>query len=71
MQEKNNATRAWTLYERGKQYNNRMVPNQYRLVNTNVEFFAGNQWMNIPQTSAMARLPKPSSSVWQVCLWRA
>lgn len=59
MQEKNNATRAWTLYERGKQYNNRMVPNQYRLVNTNVEFFAGNQWMNIPQTSAMARLPKP------------
>lgn len=57
--EKNSRTRAWELYERGKNYNNRMEPNLYRLVNTNIEFFAGNQWMNIPQTSAMARLPKP------------
>ena len=59
MSEKNCGTKAWELYERGRNYNNRMVPNLYRLVNTNIEFFAGNQWRNIPQTSAMARLPKP------------
>ena len=52
-------TKAWELYEKGRQYNNSLVPNQYRLVNTNIDFFAGNQWRNIPQTSAMARLPKP------------
>ena len=55
----NNATKAWELYEQGRQYNNSLVPNQYRLVNTNIDFFAGNQWRNIPQTEAMARLPKP------------
>ncbi len=59
MSEKNCRTRAWALYEKGRQYNNSLVPNQYRLVNTNIDFFAGNQWRNIPQTSAMARLPKP------------
>jgi hypothetical protein len=35
------------------------VPDQYSLVNTNIEFFAGNQWLNIPETQAMSRLPKP------------
>lgn len=55
----NNGTKAWELYEQGRQYNNSLVPNQYRLVNTNIDFFAGNQWRNIPQTEAMARLPKP------------
>jgi hypothetical protein len=59
MSEENNVTRAWELYEKGRTYNNRLVPNQYRLVNTNIEFFAGNQWLNIPETPAMARLPKP------------
>ena len=28
-------------------------------MNTNIEFFAGNQWRNIPMTPAMSRLPKP------------
>lgn len=56
---KNNKTKAWELYEKGRLYNNRLVPNQYRLVNTNIEFFAGNQWIHIPQTPAMNRLPKP------------
>jgi len=59
MSDKNNVTRAWELYEKGRTYNNRLTPNQYRLVNTNIEFFAGNQWLNIPDTPAMARLPKP------------
>lgn len=52
-------TEAWRLYELGREYNNRLVPNQYNLVNTNIEFFAGNQWFNLPQNSAMSQLPKP------------
>ena len=52
-------TKAWQRYEMGRSYNNRLVPNQYDLVNTNIEFFAGNQWLNLPATSAMAKLPKP------------
>lgn len=59
MMRENSRTSAWALYEKGRQYNNSLVPNQYRLVNTNLDFFAGNQWRNIPQTAAMARLPKP------------
>ena len=50
----NSKTRAWELYEKGRQYNNSLVPNQYRLVNTNIEFFAGNQWINVPMTPAMS-----------------
>ena len=52
-------TRAWAKYERGRNYNNRLKPNQYTLVNTNIEFFAGNQWLNLDQTPAMQKLPKP------------
>lgn len=52
-------TRAWRYYELGRSYNNGLVPNQYRTVNTNVEFFAGNQWLHIPETKAMSRLAKP------------
>ena len=55
----NKATQAWLYYERGRAYNNSLVPNQYSLVNTNIEFFAGNQWFNLPDTPAMSRLPKP------------
>ncbi len=60
---KNNKTRAWELYERGRAYNNSLEPNQYRMVNTNIEFFAGNQWINIAQTPAMSRLPKPTFNI--------
>ncbi|MEG2679542.1 MAG: hypothetical protein RR949_06325, partial [Oscillospiraceae bacterium] len=56
-------TRAWQLYEQGRAYNNRLVPNQYNLVNTNIEFFAGNQWTHLAQTPAMRKLPKPSFNV--------
>ena len=52
-------TLAWQRYEAGRRYNNSLVPNQYNVVNTNVEFFAGNQWLHLPQTAAMSRLPKP------------
>lgn len=52
-------TEVWRLYELGKQYNNSLVPNQYDLVNTNIEFFVGNQWKGLSNNSAMASLPKP------------
>lgn len=54
-----NKTRAWRYYELGRAYNNGLTPNQYRTVNTNVEFFSGNQWIHIPETKAMSRLAKP------------
>lgn len=52
-------TKAWGLYELGVQYNNRLEPNQYNLVNTNIEFFTGNQWINLPMNNAMSHLPRP------------
>ena len=55
----NNITQAWKLYEDGRLYNNRLVPNQYSTVNTNTEFFIGNQWLHLPDTPAMRGLPKP------------
>ena len=56
-------TRAWALYEAGRDYNNRLTPNQYSLVNTNTEFFIGNQWLNLPDTPAMRSLPKPTFNI--------
>ena len=56
-------TRAWRLYESGRDYNNRLTPNQYRLVETNTEFFIGNQWLNLPNTPAMRGLPKPTFNI--------
>ena len=55
----NNKTRAWELYEQGRDYNERLTPNQYNVVETNTEFFIGNQWHNLPNTPAMRGLPKP------------
>lgn len=59
----NNLTLAWQYYELGRSYNNSLVPNQYDLVNTNIEFFAGNQWLHIPESPAMRRLPKPQFNI--------
>lgn len=59
----NNITQAWKLYEEGREYNNRLVPNQYSVVNTNTEFFIGNQWINLPDTPAMRGLPKPTFNI--------
>lgn len=56
---KDQMTEAWRLYELGVQYNNRLEPNQYDLVNTNIEFTAGNQWVNLPMSNAMSQLPRP------------
>ena len=57
--EKNNTTALWRYYEAGRDYNNTLVPNQYQTVNTNIEFFAGNQWLHINETQAMQRLARP------------
>lgn len=59
MNERERYTEAWRLYELGRQYNNQLVPNQYDLVNTNIEFFVGNQWKGLAASSAMNALPKP------------
>ena len=59
----NNITLAWKLYEDGRSYNDRLVPNQYNVVNTNTEFFIGNQWLNLPDTPAMRGLPKPTFNI--------
>ena len=56
-------TKVWERYERGRSYNNRLSPNQYNLVNTNIEFFAGNQWLHLAQTPAMQKLPKPTFNI--------
>ena len=53
----------WKLYEAGRAYNNRLVPNQYSLVETNTEFLAGNQWLHLPDTPAMRDLPKPTFNI--------
>ena len=60
---KNQMTNVWKYYERGKAYNNSLVPNQYNVVRTNTEFFIGNQWQNLPQSPAMSRLPKPTFNI--------
>lgn len=52
-------TDVWKLYEQGKIYNESLSPNYYSLVDTNIEFFVGNQWKGLATTSAMAALPKP------------
>lgn len=52
-------TKAWEYYEQGRAYNRSLTPDLYRTVNTNIEFFAGNQWLHIPESSAMSRLPRP------------
>lgn len=59
----NNMTKAWEFYEAGRQYNNSLKPNQYKLVDTNIEFFIGNQWLHLPETPAAARLPKPTFNI--------
>ena len=63
MEQQDKITLAWQRYQAGREYNNRLVPNQYNLVNTNVEFFSGNQWIHLPQTPAMSRLPKPTFNI--------
>lgn len=55
----NNKTKVWEYYEQGRAYNNSVTPDVYTTVNTNIEFFAGNQWLHIPNSPAMSRLPRP------------
>ena len=57
------STEAWKYYEKGRAYNNSLEPSQYAIVNTNIEFFSGNQWLNMPDTEAMRRLPRPTFNI--------
>ena len=57
--DKDKMTKAWQRYEQGRNYNTRLSPNLYDMVNTNIEFFIGNQWVHLNQTPAMQKLPKP------------
>lgn len=56
-------TKAWQRYEQGRDYNRKLSPNLYDMVNTNIEFFTGNQWLHLSQTPAMQRLPKPTFNI--------
>jgi len=60
---KNDHPQAWKLYEEGRAYNSSLTPNQYTLVQTNTEFFIGNQWINLPNTPAVRGLPKPTFNI--------
>lgn len=59
----NNKTQVWKYYEAGRIYNNALTPNQYNLVNTNLEFYSGNQWLHINDTPAMSRLSRPTFNI--------
>lgn len=48
-------TEDWQLYMGGINYNNRLEPNYYHTVDANIDFFAGNQWRNLPDSD----MPKP------------
>ena len=54
---------AWKYYEYGRLYNNNLTPNQYTMVNTNNEFFIGNQWIHMPDNEAIRRLAKPTFNI--------
>lgn len=56
-------TKAWEYYELGRAYNNSLSPPLYSLVHTNVEFFSGNQWLHMPDSPAMSRLPRPCFNI--------
>lgn len=52
-------TKDWALFENGKNYNQRLVPNYYETVDANYDFYAGNQWRNLPDSD----MPKPVFNV--------
>jgi hypothetical protein len=52
-------TKDWALFENGKKYNQRLVPNYYETVDANYDFYAGNQWRNLPDSD----MPKPVFNV--------
>ena len=59
----NKSPKAWQLYEEGRSYNQSLTPSQYNVVETNTEFFIGNQWLHLPNTPAMKGLPKPTFNI--------
>lgn len=39
--------KEWNWYTSGKRYNSRLEPDYYKQVETNIDFFNGNQWKNV------------------------
>ncbi|MGL4107257.1 hypothetical protein [Clostridium sp. LP20] len=39
--------KEWKLYEAGKSYNGKLDPPYYKTVDTNIDFYNGNQWKNL------------------------
>ena len=59
----NSRNRAWDLYQRGRDYNSRLKPSLYTMVDANREFFEGNQWLNMEETEAMQSVPRPTFNI--------
>ncbi|RFU70333.1 hypothetical protein D0469_06960 [Peribacillus saganii] len=53
-------TKDWELYIAGKNYNNRLKPNYYDTVDTNLAFFHDDQWRNVGGNDNM---PKPQFNI--------
>ena len=57
-------TEDWDKYEKGKQYNNSLSPNYYATVDTNIDFFTGNQWKNVQSNGQ----PTPVFNIIKRCI---
>lgn len=42
-----NSTREWDLYDKAKKFCNSIEPNYFKTVETNLDFYSGNQWRNV------------------------
>jgi hypothetical protein len=51
----NNKVDAWRKYEAGIQYNQRLKPNYYEQINSNIAMYNGDHWRNLKST----KLPAP------------
>lgn len=56
-------TKVWELYEKGRSYHQRLSPSHYDVVETNTEFFTGNQWRNLSDRPEVQKLPHPTFNI--------
>ena len=47
-----NKVKEWKWYTSGKAFNSRLEPDYYKAVETNIDFFNGNQWKNVRSNGA-------------------
>ena len=47
-----NKVKEWKWYTSGKTFNSRLEPDYYKAVETNIDFFNGNQWKNVRSNGA-------------------